>query len=169
MVVADALAPIWRQDISKYQCHYSDIMMSAMASQITSVSIVCSTVCLGAQQRKHQSSVSLAFVRGIHWWLVDSPHKGPVTRNIFPVADVFLLTQAGRRISRRPNEMYTRNIYERCGRNSIIATSHERQDVINHLNIDCLFNSVFRLATKKNTKAPSYCSPITYWLASMGL
>ena len=57
--------------------------MSAMASQITGASIVSSTVCSGAYQRKHQGSVSLAFVRGIHQWLVDSPQKGPVTRKIF--------------------------------------------------------------------------------------
>ena len=46
--------------------HYSDVMMSPMASQIAGVSIVYSTVCSGADQRIHQSSVSLAFVRGIH-------------------------------------------------------------------------------------------------------
>ena len=46
--------------------HYSDVIMSTMASQITGVSIVCSAVCSGAHQRKHQSSASLAFVRGIH-------------------------------------------------------------------------------------------------------
>ena len=48
------------------RAHYSDVIMSAMMSQITGVSIVCSTVCLGADQRKHQSSASLAFVRGLH-------------------------------------------------------------------------------------------------------
>ena len=48
--------------------HYSDVIMSGMASQINSVSIVYSTVCSGADQRKHQSSASLAFVRGIHRW-----------------------------------------------------------------------------------------------------
>ena len=63
----------------KQFCHCSDFIMSAMASQITSVSIVCLTVCPGADQRKHQSSASLAFVRGVHRWSVDSPHKGPVT------------------------------------------------------------------------------------------
>ena len=57
--------------------------MGAMASQITSVSIICSTVCSGADQRRHQSSASLAFVRGIHLSQVDSPHKGPVTRKCF--------------------------------------------------------------------------------------
>ena len=60
-----------------------------MASQITSVSIVCS-VCSGAVQRKHQSSVSLAFMRGIQRWPVDSPHKDPVTRKIFPFDDVIM-------------------------------------------------------------------------------
>ena len=57
--------------------------MSAMASQITSVSIICSTVCSGAGQRKQQSSASLACVREIQRWPVDSHHKGPVTRKIF--------------------------------------------------------------------------------------
>ena len=54
--------------------------MSAMASQINSLTIVYSTVYSGVDQRKHQSSASLAFVRGIHWWPVNSPHKWPVTR-----------------------------------------------------------------------------------------
>ena len=46
--------------------------MSAMSSHITDVSLVCLTVCSGADQRKHQSSTSLAFVRGIHRWPVDA-------------------------------------------------------------------------------------------------
>ena len=64
--------------------------MSAMASQIAGVSIVCSTVCSGTDQRKQQSFASLVFVRGIHWWSADSPHKGPVTRKIFPLDDVIM-------------------------------------------------------------------------------
>ena len=71
--------------------HYNDVIMSSMASQFTGVSIVCSTVCSGADQRKHQSSVSLAFVRGIHRWPVNSPHKGPVTRTMFPFDDVIVI------------------------------------------------------------------------------
>ena len=47
------------------------------------VSIVCSNVHSGADKRKHQSSASLAFVRGIHRWLVDSLHKGFVTLIFF--------------------------------------------------------------------------------------
>ena len=70
-----------------YQLHYSDVIMSLMASQITSLIIVYSTVYSGADQRKHQSSTSLAFVLGIHQWPVNSPqnspHKGPVTQKMF--------------------------------------------------------------------------------------
>ena len=58
--------------------HYSDAIIGVMASQITSLTIVYSTVYSGADQRKHQSSASLAYVRGIHRWPVNSPHKGPV-------------------------------------------------------------------------------------------
>ena len=56
--------------------YYSDAIVSATASQITGVSIVCTTVCSGVSQRIHQSAASLAFVRGIHRWPVDSPPKG---------------------------------------------------------------------------------------------
>ena len=70
--------------------HYSDVIISAMAFEIIGVSIVCSTVYLGEFQRKHHSSVSLAFVRVVHRWLVDSPHKGPIMRKIFPVDDVIM-------------------------------------------------------------------------------
>ena len=62
--------------------HYSDVIMSTMASQITDVWIIYSTVCSFADQRKHQSSASLAFVRGIHRWPVNPPHKEPVTGKI---------------------------------------------------------------------------------------
>ena len=50
--------------------HYDDVRMCAMASQITSLTIVHSSVYSGADQIKHQSSTSLAFVRGIHRWPV---------------------------------------------------------------------------------------------------
>ena len=70
--------------------HYSDVIMGVMTSQITSVTIVYSTVCWGADQRKHQSFASLAFVRGIHRWPVNSPHKGPVMRKMFPFDDIIM-------------------------------------------------------------------------------
>ena len=59
-------------------------------SQITSLTIICSTVYSGTDQRKHQSAASLAFVRGIHRWLVNSPHEEPVTRKKFPFDDVIM-------------------------------------------------------------------------------
>ena len=71
--------------------HYGDDIMSAMASQITGVSIVCSTIWSGADQRKHQSSMSLAFARGIHQWSVDSPHKVPVTRKVLLFDDISMI------------------------------------------------------------------------------
>ena len=70
--------------------HYSDVIMGAMASQITSLTNVYSTVYSGADQRKHQSSASLAFVRAFHRWPMNSPHKGPVTRRMFPFDDVIM-------------------------------------------------------------------------------
>ena len=71
--------------------HCGDVIMGAIASQITSLAIVYSTVYSDADQRKHQSSASLAFVRGIHRGPVNSPHKWPVTRKMFPFDDVIMV------------------------------------------------------------------------------
>ena len=70
--------------------HYNDVIMGTIASQITSLTIVYSTVYSDADQSKHQSSASLAFVRGIHRGPVNSPHKWPVTRKMFPFDDVIM-------------------------------------------------------------------------------
>ena len=64
--------------------------MDAIASQISSVTIVYWTIYSGADHRKHQSSASLAFVWGIHRWPVNFPHKGPVTRKMFPFDDAIM-------------------------------------------------------------------------------
>ena len=64
--------------------------MDAIASQIISIASVYSAVYSGEDQRKHQSSASLAFVRGIHRGPVNSPHKWPVTRKMFPFDDVIM-------------------------------------------------------------------------------
>ena len=69
---------------------YGYVIMSAIASQITSLTIVYSTVYSDADQRKHQSSASLAFVRWIHRRPVNSPHKWPVTRKMFQFDDVII-------------------------------------------------------------------------------
>ena len=71
-------------------CHYNDVIMGAIASQITGLTIVYSIVDSDADQRKYQSSASLAFVRGIHRGPVNSSHKWPVTRKMFPFGDVIM-------------------------------------------------------------------------------
>ena len=83
---------IHRATGSQLQIHtHITMIMSAMASQIIGVCIVCSTVGSVADQRKHQSSAPLAFVQGIHRWLVNSPRKRPVTRKILPFDDVIMM------------------------------------------------------------------------------
>ena len=72
--------------------HYKDVIMSVMASQLTSITIIYSTVYSGVDQRKHQSSASLAFMRGIHLWPVNSLHKRPVTRKMFSFDDAIILS-----------------------------------------------------------------------------
>ena len=64
--------------------------MIAMASQITSLTIIYSTVYSGADQRQHQNSASLPFVQGIHLPPVNSPHKGPVKQKMFPFDDIII-------------------------------------------------------------------------------
>ena len=82
----------WKEDpyVDSNFTHYNDVIMRAMTSQITSLTIVYSTVYSGAVQRKHQSSASPAFVRRTHRWPVNSPHKGPVTRQMFPFDNVIM-------------------------------------------------------------------------------
>ena len=71
-----------------FRCN--DIIIGAMVSQITGVSIVYSTVCSGADQRKHQSSASLAFMREIRRWPLNSPHKRLAMRKMFPFDDIIM-------------------------------------------------------------------------------
>ena len=69
--------------------------MSAMAPQITGLMVLFSTVYSDADQRKYQSSASLAFVRGIHRWPV--PMTGVWTAKKasnaekFPFDDVIMI------------------------------------------------------------------------------
>ena len=116
MIPTSYLMMIIRQSTHKIPCilqlmhtvrtllHYCDVLMGAMASQITSLTIVYSTVHSGADQRKHQSSVSLAFVPGIHRWPVNSPHKWPVTRKMFHLMTSSCL------LSRRYRGIYSTHI-----------------------------------------------------------
>ena len=83
-----------------WHCHYSNFITGAIASQITSLMIVYSTVYPGVNQRKHQNSASLAFVRGIHRWPVNSPHKWLVPRKMFSLDDVIMVQLAADEESR---------------------------------------------------------------------
>ena len=79
----------WKQWNNLFQ-QYDDVIMGAMAFRMTRLTIVYSTVYSGEDQRKHQRSGSLAFVTRIHRWPVNSTHKGPVTRKMFPYDDVIM-------------------------------------------------------------------------------
>ena len=71
--------------------HYDDVIMTMLASQITSRTVVYSIVYSGVNQRKYQSFAPLAFVREIHRGPVNFPYKWPVTRKMFPFDDVIML------------------------------------------------------------------------------
>ena len=131
--------------------HYSDIIMSMMASQITGISIVYSTICSGTDQRKHQSLASLAFVRGIHWWPVNSLHKGPVTQKMFSFDDVIMLL-----VFRDWCIIFTCILQGGFTATRAIITLHWRHNdhkgISNHQPHHCLLNHLFRRRSKKTSK-----------------
>ena len=78
------LRSLYKQsDICMYHSYYSDIIMGKMASNQWLLNCLLNHFCSGAVQRKLQSSASLAFVKAIHQWSMDSPHKGPATWKYF--------------------------------------------------------------------------------------
>ena len=90
-----------------------DVVMGTIATQITSLTVVYSSVYSDADQGKHQSSASLAFVWEIHRGPVNSPHKWPVTRKMFPFDDVimhrpkiFNIPPFSERLARQVNFMF---------------------------------------------------------------
>ena len=72
------------------QWHYNDIIMGTMASQTTSLTIVHSSVYSGADKRKHQSSASLTFVRGIQPVTSEFPAQMASNAEMFPFDDVIM-------------------------------------------------------------------------------
>ena len=155
--------------------------MRAMASQITSLTIVYSTVYSGADQRKHRSFASLAFVRGIYPSPVNSPHNGPVSRKMFPFDDVImqrcavlviceanhrwtvdslgLYEQTSARSGAKNDKFYCRKCVSKCRGWNIghfVWTSlHWRHDghggVSNHQPHDYSLNHLFRRRSKKTS------------------
>ena len=136
--------------------------MGAMASQITSLTIVYSTVYSDADQRKHKSSASLAFVRGIHRGPVNCPHKWPVTRKMCPFDDVIMVTAQWSNPGEIPcksiaaihftlwckqNKTNNSNIVRHCEHVRVKITQHPhttdghgRQLVLNGLNVIDVLN-----------------------------
>ena len=72
--------------------HYSDAILRAMASQIIGVSIVCSTVCSGAHQKKASKLLVTGICEGNSPVSGEFPHKSPVTRKMFPFDDVIIVS-----------------------------------------------------------------------------
>ena len=92
ITIESCLSTVQVNCMIRYQfSHNSCVIMGTLTSQITGFSVVYSIVCSGTDQRKYQSSESLAFVRGIHWWPVNSPHKAPVMWKKFPLDDVVMV------------------------------------------------------------------------------
>ena len=111
---------------------YSDVIMGVKSTQIKGVSIVYSTVCSGADQRKPQTSVSLSLVRRIHRWPVNSPHKGPVTRKMFPFDDVIMIAWHSSkhfRINKLPFERWVHRdnlLIVQCCRSFFVVISNKQ-------------------------------------------
>ena len=150
--------------------HYNDVIMGAMASQITRLTIVYSTLYSGADQRKHQGSASLAFVRGIHRWPVNSPHKWPVMRKMSPFDDVIIICYICRcelNLGVDPADitlgLRLRLHQALCSKPfklwvgwpvlpSLQWRHNEHDGVSNHQPHECLLNRLFRRRSKKTSK-----------------
>ena len=146
--------------------HYSDDIMGSITSQITSLTIVYSSVYSGADQRKHQSSTSLAFVRGIHRRAVNSPHKGTVTRKMFPFDDVIMwCIVCDRRVM---------SILLPTRIKSLQWRHNGHDGVSNHQPHDYVLNRLFRRRSKKTSEfrvtglcegnSPVILSPHENWI-----
>ena len=131
-----------------------------MASQITSLTIVYSSVYSGADQRKHKSSASLAFVRGIQNSPVtgEFPAQRPITRKVFPFDDVIMsCMHCSHCISELCDYMHGSRVWYRRetakeAHFSLRWRYNERDGVWNHQRFDCLLNRLFRRRSKKTPK-----------------
>ena len=130
-----------------FALHYGDVKMSAMASQITSLAIVYSTVYSGVIQRKYQCSASMAFVWGIHRRPVNSPHKWPVMRKMFPLDDIIMSIWKTTR-----NRQSYQNVYR----------EREVSLVTYHLNVVSLVHATHFAWSGKIflSPTPDACSPL---------
>ena len=119
-------------------------------SQITSLTIVYLTVYSGAYQSKHQSSASLAFVWGIHRGPVNSPHKWPVTRKMFPFDDVIMLWYHD---VLKPRDWQWKLLYSFDIWNYPVALKSDK----------CLFNPCWRHQMESFSALLALCAGIHRW------
>ena len=144
------ICPKQKADEARITNHYSDVRIGAMASQITSPTIVYSTVYLGADQRKYQRSASLAFVRGIHRWPGNSPHKGPVTRKMFDLMTSSCIPYVS--VLKWISRMVV-FFSEKATTSLILAVKAGNMDIVN-----LLLNEDITFITKKNSKGVSHAT-----------
>ena len=142
-----------RKHTFEISIHYNDVTISPMASQITGGSIVYSTVCSGPDQRKHQSSVSLAYVTGLHPWPVYSPHKEKCPHLM--TSSWYSDIKEG--VSEIPlcarKDPFILHSQYNC---SLQWRHNERDGVSNHQPHHCLLNRLFTAQFKENIEAPRH-------------
>ena len=156
--------------------HYGAVITGAIASQITGLTIVYSTFYSGADQRKHKSSTSLAFVWGIHRGPVNSPHKWPVTRKIFPFDDVIMV---GHALQPQPcgNKAFIHlhfiNFTDFCdkscvsGPGNVVLVSYRGRDVIEYLpNWWYLKKKTASDELRKRWRATTWCGKSKFAISS---
>ena len=80
----------WSKNQNKQKKHYGDVIMGTIASQITSLTIVYSTVYSDADKKNPSKLRVTGLCAGIQRGPVNSPHKWPVTRKIFAFDDVIM-------------------------------------------------------------------------------
>ena len=111
-----------RRSSVRFPSHYSDVIIGAMASQTSSLMIVYSTGYLGADVRKISKIRVNGLVRGIHWWPVNSQHKGPVTRKMFPFDDVIMTNMEAKWMDITP--FYANDSVAICHRLSLLPCNN---------------------------------------------
>ena len=132
--------------------------MTVTASQITSALIACLNVCSGADLRQHQSSASLTFLRGIHRWLMNFPHKLSVTWKTFLFDDAIMCAIYGMPHVTLEIVPWLLAIGSKMAqsiesRTEIMSDApHDHHSDSNHEKFDCLFNSSFRLVAQSTWK-----------------
>ena len=145
----------------RFNNNCSDVIMGVMASQITRLTIVYPTVYSGSKkdQRKRQSSASLTFVQGIRRWAVNSPHKWPVTRKMFPFDDVIMMIKIHKRSEARWNQFIAQDAwtYPKTATWKTIHSLNGSEECLEHCLLATLTWQLFHV------KCPNFASFLSQW------